>query len=1153
MGLEVTTVTAAAAVSSSSTSSSSSSSTSTSASSTSYAFTVYLDSSSPHSLQMHPSFSISFLSSPDLHAKRATPHDDAPLENETKEQTTTTKNRGQALRSGQRPIKRNQPLRTRTIRIEADHEQRPTSLEDAKDTEQESERKHQRSSRQRHSNAKEAIQQLHDSGRSSSSFMEEAHWNEESGEKGLKETDPEVNGAMGGVDSRRRSNRDNNRRQDSQHEEESFFSDNHDAALASSASSFEKARRETMFLRKQIWRGFAHTVVGSTETKESVSHQNNGSESLRVLQDTLSGPLVTIPFLATTLPTVPFQWIALVPCTRQNTLDRQLIAHLSADAVILHATLESDCSGMLEFDYPQSSPMILSMEREPAVQLLYSLDDLTPELTPMARLSRTTPKLRKTSLKPARIVFEGEATQTTNALIKDTAETREQQQEQLDKTGVSRIMDKGNNINNDHDDHDAPDEDQETSSPPPPPSSYLQQRFSQEQTRQVIISLPEIASIVDSFKSGAALQARRVLVNLGLESPPSRRTQAVKIEDGGEDEEADGYRYYDKTRPQRPQPEQPATLVTTAFRTLSNSLFIKQEIRAFKGRLQSAHRAEDSSDEGYDADDDLQTLKAVPSRMKRMTELTGRQVESGSGGGRSRGEGRASRHSQARARPNRQMAKMQSSSVAQVLEDVSSLVLLKDSIYQQYLHHHLHGSHLQHQPHVTDYLESKGVVSTGISGKLAMVLMSTVCGVGVGMFGALLVVVALKVRLFRSRRGSNGLNQNGNQGATAQQQQAQQGREHGHRKVLSKSTLESYGIQTVVKTGEGTMLVASSRSSGCCGRHCHHHKSHAKKKKVTKTPAAPTAPTASEMTQVVRNAELGYSGRLAFAEDIIDMESGPEDRESRQDTRFQRQQRRVRIASAQTILGMMASSAGEDEQGEDEHVDSHTDYHGIYSVLQDYRDEDDNDNEDLETTATSELDRIATSIMATSRRGSYRRVSYSRQGHHNSDWHGSSETFSPSSLSSSTSTLHSALLANGSMSTLVDSHSEASSSSLSLSISLSLSSDRRGDKPLGCVVTSDEDDCSGDSGVEDVSDMDNECVDNMDDEGASLPFANANAQTMCAVCLAEYELGDQVRTLPCFHQYHQACIDPWLLQVTALCPICKRDLLQSSTLPSSCP
>ena len=58
----------------------------------------------------------------------------------------------------------------------------------------------------------------------------------------------------------------------------------------------------------------------------------------------------------------------------------------------------------------------------------------------------------------------------------------------------------------------------------------------------------------------------------------------------------------------------------------------------------------------------------------------------------------------------------------------------------------------------------------------------------------------------------------------------------------------------------------------------------------------------------------------------------------------------------------------------------------------------------------------------------------------------------------------------------------------------------------------------------------------------SHPFAHADAQTTCAICLTDYDVGEQVRTLPCHHQYHLGCIDPWLLSVAALCPICKRDL-----------
>lgn len=42
----------------------------------------------------------------------------------------------------------------------------------------------------------------------------------------------------------------------------------------------------------------------------------------------------------------------------------------------------------------------------------------------------------------------------------------------------------------------------------------------------------------------------------------------------------------------------------------------------------------------------------------------------------------------------------------------------------------------------------------------------------------------------------------------------------------------------------------------------------------------------------------------------------------------------------------------------------------------------------------------------------------------------------------------------------------------------------------------------------------------------------------CAVCLCPWEVGDEVRTLPCLHRLHTACIDPWLKQ-NAICPICK--------------
>ncbi|EIW67344.1 hypothetical protein TREMEDRAFT_33719 [Tremella mesenterica DSM 1558] len=51
------------------------------------------------------------------------------------------------------------------------------------------------------------------------------------------------------------------------------------------------------------------------------------------------------------------------------------------------------------------------------------------------------------------------------------------------------------------------------------------------------------------------------------------------------------------------------------------------------------------------------------------------------------------------------------------------------------------------------------------------------------------------------------------------------------------------------------------------------------------------------------------------------------------------------------------------------------------------------------------------------------------------------------------------------------------------------------------------------------------------------------AQDQCPICLLDFEEGDDLRVLPCEreHVYHQACIDPWLLQVSSSCPLCRKD------------
>ncbi|CAI6340657.1 unnamed protein product [Periconia digitata] len=46
----------------------------------------------------------------------------------------------------------------------------------------------------------------------------------------------------------------------------------------------------------------------------------------------------------------------------------------------------------------------------------------------------------------------------------------------------------------------------------------------------------------------------------------------------------------------------------------------------------------------------------------------------------------------------------------------------------------------------------------------------------------------------------------------------------------------------------------------------------------------------------------------------------------------------------------------------------------------------------------------------------------------------------------------------------------------------------------------------------------------------------------CSICTDDFEKGQDLRVLPCNHKFHPECVDPWLLNVSGTCPLCRVDL-----------
>lgn len=58
----------------------------------------------------------------------------------------------------------------------------------------------------------------------------------------------------------------------------------------------------------------------------------------------------------------------------------------------------------------------------------------------------------------------------------------------------------------------------------------------------------------------------------------------------------------------------------------------------------------------------------------------------------------------------------------------------------------------------------------------------------------------------------------------------------------------------------------------------------------------------------------------------------------------------------------------------------------------------------------------------------------------------------------------------------------------------------------------------------------------------SFSSASGAGSTTCQICFCDYSEGEELRMLPCFHDYHVKCIDRWLKD-NSTCPICRANLV----------
>ncbi|KAI8598386.1 hypothetical protein EDD21DRAFT_382644 [Dissophora ornata] len=553
--------------------------------------------------------------------------------------------------------------------------------------------------------------------------------------------------------------------------------------------------------------------------------------------------------LSAPMPAMPHQWVALMPCALKSAVDHAALQS-DASAIIVYPTMRANCSRTPAL---KDSPVpLMILDYESSKQLILTLDNLSHGTRAMATLSTAT------------LGIDSTRTKSVGTDMEVDNEEKAQDAHEISQEGFG--------------------------------DSLHTEGHGQPEQRQVVLSLPETASMVDSFKSRAVLQARRILVSLGL-----------------------GTRYTEFNESLSARPDS----------------FGKEN----SGLAQPVHPAQTS----------------------------------------------------------------------QILDEIQSLVLLEDSRH-----------------------------ANSLSTQLATVFMSTICGVGIGMFGALLFVVVLKLRLAQMSRRSGRSGGQGRLTAAQQLQVAHQQimRDTCCRRLLPKTVLEGYAVHTVLHTSPSMVKLSA--------------------------PATTEKPR-SGMAWLFSKPEQNCM------EDVVGTEGFQGGLEAKETARRQRLRLRRRSRTA--------NECDYESEDEEEEEDVEGDDEDEVNDDEDVTSENEAD-EEAHTDSAVDMDQATAAITTATSQDSYHRVTYNRQGHLNPP--------SPSSSSSSSSE--------------------------------SFSSKGR-------------------------------CSTQKKKKQGELPFANANAQTMCAVCLTDYEVGDKVRILPCFHQYHQECIDPWLLDVVSLCPICKVDLRHTSSSP----